>query len=155
MSKAGLFSIAAAALLIGLGAGVASAQSLPPERAPEALRNAPPAKIAPPMKAGESRPGDAASSTTGQGAAAGSAKLSGEKRSQISTAIRQQSVQPATFDVPLSIGTRVPQTERHHPLPAEVVTIHPAWRDHAFILVGDAIVIIDPSTRMIVAIIEA
>ena len=94
-------------------------------------------------------------STTGQGAASGAAKLSTEQRSKITTVIRQQKVQPVTLNVSISVGTRVPSSVRYYPLPVEVVTIYPEWRGYDFILVGDRIVILNPRTHEIVAIIEA
>ncbi len=94
-------------------------------------------------------------STTGQGAAAGAAKLSTDQRSKITTVIRQQKVQPVHLDVSISVGTRVPSSVHYYPLPGEVVTIYPEWRGYDYILVGDQIVIIDPRSHEIVAIIEA
>jgi hypothetical protein len=44
---------------------------------------------------------------------------------------------------------------RFYPLPAEVVTIYPEWRGYEFIQVGDQIVVVDPQTFEIVAVIEA
>ena len=55
----------------------------------------------------------------------------------------------------ISVGTRVPRDVRFHPLPAEVVTIYPEWRGYEFILVGDQIVVVDPRTFEIVAVLEA
>jgi hypothetical protein len=42
-----------------------------------------------------------------------------------------------------------------YPLPVEVITIYPQWRGYEYILVGEQIVIIDPRTHEIVAIVEA
>jgi hypothetical protein len=94
-------------------------------------------------------------STTGQGAAAGSANLSTEQRTKITTIIRQHKVEPAHLSVSVSVGTRVPTNVRFYPLPVEVITIYPQWRGYEYILVGEQIVIIDPRTHEIVAIVEA
>lgn len=98
--------------------------------------------------------GKSIATTTGQGAA-GAAKLSTEQRGKITTVIRQPKVKPAHLDVPISVGSRVPSSVHYHPLPVEVVTIYPEWRGYDYILVGDQIVIIDPRSHEIVAIIEA
>ena len=92
--------------------------------------------------------------TTGQGAA-GSAKLSTEQRTKITSVIRQQKVERTNLNVSVSIGTRIPGSVRFHPLPQEVFVIYPEWRGYDYILVGDQIVIVDPRTHEIVAIIEA
>jgi hypothetical protein len=55
----------------------------------------------------------------------------------------------------ISIGTRVPREIGFHPLPADVVTIYPEWRGYEFFLVRDQIVVVDPQTFEIVAVLEA
>lgn len=97
----------------------------------------------------------AQSSTTGQGAAAGSAKLSTEQRTKITSVIRQQKVAPVKLNVSVRVGTRIPANVHFYPLPQEVVVIYPEWRGYDYILVGDQIVIVDPRTHEIVAILEA
>jgi hypothetical protein len=94
-------------------------------------------------------------STTGQGAAAGAAKLSTEQRTQITSVFKQHRVEPAKLNVSVSVGTRVPNTVRFYPIPQDVVVIYPEWRGYNYILVGDQIVIIDPRTHEIVAVLEA
>lgn len=93
--------------------------------------------------------------TTGQGAAGARANLTTEQRSKITTVIKKQKVEPVKLDVDIRVGTRIPQHVRYYPLPAEVVTIYPQWRGFDYIVVGDTIVVIDPGTREIVAVIDA
>jgi uncharacterized protein DUF1236 len=93
--------------------------------------------------------------TTGQGAAAGSAKLTTEQRTKITTIIRQHKVEPAHLNVSVSVGTRIPASVHVYPLPVEVISIYPEWRGYDYILVGDEIVIINPRTHEIVAVVEA
>ena len=92
--------------------------------------------------------------TTGQGAA-GSAKLTTEQRTKITSVIKSQKVEPARLNVSVSVGTRIPADVRLHALPQEVIVIYPEWRGYDYILVGDQIVIINPRTHEIVAIVEA
>jgi hypothetical protein len=99
--------------------------------------------------------GAAKSSTTGQGAAAGSAKLSTEQRGKITTIIKQQKVAPAKLDISISVGTRVPDSVHFYPLPVEVIVLYPEWRGYDYILVGDEILVVDPRTHEIVAILDA
>jgi hypothetical protein len=93
--------------------------------------------------------------TTGQGAASGAAKLSTEQRTKISAAFRQHRVPSVHLNVSVSVGTRVPENVHFYPIPEEVVVIYPEWRGYDYILVGDEIVVIDPSSHEIVAILEA
>ena len=92
--------------------------------------------------------------TTGQGAA-GSAKLTTEQRTKISSVIREQKVERVNLNVSVNVGTRIPASVHVHPLPQQVFVIYPEWRGYDYILVGEQIVIINPRTHEIVAIIEA
>lgn len=95
------------------------------------------------------------SDTTGQGAAAGAAKLSTEQRTKITTVIKEQKVAPVEVNFEVNIGTQIPARVNYHPLPVEVIEIYPEWRGYYYILVSDQIVIIEPDTRAVVFIIEA
>ncbi|HET7806490.1 MAG TPA: DUF1236 domain-containing protein [Pseudolabrys sp.] len=95
------------------------------------------------------------STTTGQGAAAGSAKLSAEQRTKITSIIKQHKVAPTKLSVSVSIGTRIPASVHLYPLPVQVVEVYPEWRGFNYILVGDQIVVIDPRTHEIVAVLAA
>jgi hypothetical protein len=96
--------------------------------------------------------------TTGQGAAgrSGGAALTTEQRTKISTTIRQSNVRPATnVNFNISVGTVVPRSVTLHPLPAAVIEVYPDWRPYRFVLVGDEILVIDPATHRIVAVLDA
>jgi hypothetical protein len=102
----------------------------------------------------ESKGGEGTSRTVGQAGAG--AKLSTEQRTKITSVIKKEHVAPVehvNFNV--SVGTRVPHDVTFHPLPADVVTIYPEWRGYNFILVRDEIVVIDPQTYEIVAVINS
>ena len=62
-------------------------------------------------------------------------------------------VSSVTFS--LSVGTVVPRTVKYVPLPSRVVEIYPAWRSYHFFIVGDQIVIVEPDSLRIVAVIPA
>jgi Protein of unknown function (DUF1236) len=107
------------------------------------------------MNAEQKGAADGRSQTTIGQAGAG-AKLSTEQRTKITTVIRDQRVAPvnnANFSI--AVGTRVPREVTFHPLPAEVVSIYPEWRGYQFILVRDQILVVDPRTFEVVAILEA
>lgn len=94
------------------------------------------------------------SETVGQAGAG--AKLTTEQRTRITTVIRDQHVAPVNnVNFAVSIGTRVPRDIGFHPLPAEIVTIYPEWRGYEFFLVRNEIVVVDPRTLEIVAVLEA
>jgi hypothetical protein len=105
------------------------------------------------MNAEQKSATDTKSQTTGQAGAG--AKLSSEQRTKITTVIRGQHVQPLNnVNFSISVGTRVPRDVRFNPLPAEVVTVYPEWRGYEFILVNDQIIVVDPRTFEIVAVLD-
>jgi hypothetical protein len=100
--------------------------------------------------------GAAGQSTTTTGQAGAGAKLSTEQRTQITSVIKEQRVSPVTnVNFSISVGTRVPRDVHFHALPERVVTIYPEWRRYKFILVKEQIVIVDPNTFEIVAVLDA
>lgn len=106
------------------------------------------------IKSDQKNASDQAGTTTGQAGAG--AKLSTEQRTTIRTSITKQNIKPATnINFSISVGTRVPRTVGFHPLPAEVITVYPDWRGYEFFLVNDEIVVVNPRTLEIVAVIDA
>jgi Protein of unknown function (DUF1236) len=94
--------------------------------------------------------------TTTTGQAGAGARLTTEQRTRISTVIRDQHVAPVSnVNFAISVGTRVPREIGFHPLPQEIVTIYPDWRGYEFFLVRDEIVVVDPRTLEIVAVLPA
>ena len=107
------------------------------------------------MNAEQKGAADSRSQTTIGQAGAG-AKLSTEQRTRITTVIRDQHLAPVSnVNFQVAVGTRVPREVTFHPLPAEVASIYPEWRGYEFILVRNQIVVVDPRTFEIVAILEA
>jgi hypothetical protein len=93
-------------------------------------------------------------STVGQ--AGSGAKLTTEQRTKITTVIRDQHISPVTnINFAVSVGTRVPREVGFHPLPADIVTIYPDWRGYEFFLARNQIVVVDPRTLEIVAVLDA
>jgi hypothetical protein len=94
-------------------------------------------------------------SQTTVGLAGAAGKLSTEQRTKITTVIRDQHMAPANnVNFQIAVGTRVPRDVSFYPLPTEVVTIYPQWRGYEYILVRDQILVIDPRSKEIVAILD-
>src|SRR4029079_19247576 len=95
--------------------------------------------------------------TTGQGAAGGrgAANLTTEQKTKIRTVIKEKvHAQPVTnVNFSINVGNVVPRTVHFYPVPVEIVEIYPQWRGYNFILVNDEIIIIEPSSYKIVAVI--
>ena len=58
-------------------------------------------------------------------------------------------------DFQINVGTTVPRSVRVVPLPATIVEVQPAWRGFMYFVVGERIVIVEPDTLRIVAVIDA
>lgn len=107
------------------------------------------------MKSDQKNASDSKAGTTTGQAGAG-AKLSTEQRTSIRTSITKQNIKPVTnVNFSISVGTRVPRTVAFHPLPAEVITIYPDWRGYEFFLINGEIVVVNPRTLEIVAVLDA
>jgi hypothetical protein len=92
------------------------------------------------------------------GARGGSVQLSENQRTQIKTVIGRGSgprLSRSDVSFSLSIGTRVPRSVHFVTLPIEIVRIVPQYRGFEYFLVDDEIVIVDPRTLEIVAVIPA
>ena len=91
-----------------------------------------------------------------KGDAAKTVQLSTEQRGKIRTTIVDQKVERVTnVNFSISVGERIPRTVHYYPLPASVFVIVPEYEGYDYILVGDEILIIDPRTLEIVAVLPA
>ncbi|MTV17306.1 MULTISPECIES: DUF1236 domain-containing protein [Bradyrhizobium] len=82
-----------------------------------------------------------------------SVNINDQQRTRISTSISHLNVKPLNnVNFSLSVGAAVPRDVRLQPLPAEVVEIVPQYRGYNFVLVKDEIVIVEPSSYKIVAV---
>ena len=86
-----------------------------------------------------------------------SVNLTTEQRTTIRTTVLKGGDVPraAKVDFQINVGTTVPRTVRVVQLPATVIQIHPAWRGYMYFVVDDEIVIVEPGTMRIVAVIPA
>ena len=95
------------------------------------------------------------SKTTGNAATSATAAPPAEKRTQITSAIKQEKVEEVTnVNFNVSVGTIVPAGVRYHPMPSHIVEIYPEWRGYDFILVRGKYIVLRPHTHEIVYIIE-
>lgn len=106
-------------------------------------------------KSSDSKSSDSKSSTT-TGQAGAPARLSTEQRTQVKTVIQQQNVRSLTsVNFSISVGTKVPRSGvTFYPVPTQLVTIYPQYRGFQYVLVKEEIIIIDPNTFEIVAVIQ-
>jgi hypothetical protein len=80
-----------------------------------------------------------------------------EQRTKIRETVLRGGNAPRVTNINFSInvGTAVPRSIRVVTVPEVIVEIHPAWRGFLYFVYEDEIVIVDPSTYRIVAVVEA
>ncbi|MEN3382724.1 MAG: hypothetical protein V7608_2768 [Hyphomicrobiales bacterium] len=80
--------------------------------------------------------------------------LNVQQRTRISQTIARHSVRPLTnVNFSVSVGTAVPRSVRLNPLPADLATVVPQYRGYSYFVVEEQIVIVEPSSTQIVAVI--
>lgn len=81
-------------------------------------------------------------------------KITVQQRTEIRQVITQDKSAPRVTNVNfnISIGTVVPRTVQVAVLPTRVVEIYPVWRGYRYFIVGERIIIIDDSYRIVFVI---
>ena len=102
--------------------------------------------------------------TTGQGTAPTkgpnanlSVNITPENRTRIHEVFVKERSAPRVdhVDFGLSLGTAVPRSVHILAVPLPVIEIQPTWRGYEYFMVGDQIVIVNPRTMEIVAVLDA
>ena len=94
----------------------------------------------------------------GRSGSSTSVNLTSEQRTKIHSVIIADHSAPRVehVDFDVRVGTVVPRGKvKFAPLPSSIVEIEPVWRGYEYFLVGDEIVIVNPSDLHIVAVIPA
>jgi hypothetical protein len=118
-------------------------------------RSAPASKSATDEKAGAA--GSKSSAQNGAaGAAGGSVSLNAEQKTKIRTTVLRSSNAPkvsrSSINFNIRVGTVVPRSVHFVTVPATLVEIHPAWRGYSYFIVDEEIIIVEPSSFKIVAV---
>jgi hypothetical protein len=80
--------------------------------------------------------------------------LNVQQRTQLGQTIARHNVKPVTnVNFSISVGTAVPRSIQLNALPADLVTIVPQYRGYSYFVVEEQIVIVEPSSVQIVAVI--
>lgn len=87
----------------------------------------------------------------------GATQLSEQQRTTVRerftrSGVERNRVTNVNFDI--RVGANVPRSVVLHPLPADIVEIVPAYRGYRYVYVGDEIVIVNPATFAIVAVVS-
>ena len=87
----------------------------------------------------------------------GAVQLSDEQRTRIATRFSERldrrNVRPLSrSQISVSVGATLSRSVRFYAVPRDVVTIYPQFRNHQFVVVEDEIVIVEPRSRRVVAL---
>lgn len=105
------------------------------------------------------QPGQGGTPSTAQGqsgSADASVTFNTEQKTKIRQTIIQKSDAPRVSNVTfaLSVGTVVPRERvKLVAVPPTLIEIHPAWRGYLYFIVGDQLIIVEPSSHRIVAVV--
>jgi len=81
--------------------------------------------------------------------------LTTEQKTTIRKTVLTSSAPRVTHvDFDIKVGIVVPRTVRVAPLPTTIVEIEPEWRGYMYFVSGDEIIIVEPSTLRIVAVLD-
>jgi Protein of unknown function (DUF1236) len=100
--------------------------------------------------------GAAPSAAGGETKSAAPAALSTEQHVKFRETLRGEKVERLTnVRFSITVGEAVPRTVRLYRLPVSIMEYAPQYRGYEYILIGDEILIVDPRTLRIVAVIPA
>ena len=100
--------------------------------------------------------GAAPSAAGGETKSAAPAALSTEQNVKFRETLRGEKVERLTnVRFSITVGEAVPRTVRLYRLPVSIMEYAPQYRGYEYILIGDEILIVDPRTLRIVAVIPA
>jgi len=87
-------------------------------------------------------------------ASGGVVSLNVQQRTQIGQTIARHNVKPVTnVNFSIAVGTAVPGSVQLHALPSDLVTFVPQYRGYSYFAMEEQIVIVEPSTHHIVAVV--
>jgi len=94
----------------------------------------------------------AATRDSSQPDASGRIELGDQQQTRVTTAIRQQKIEPVTnLNFAVSVGTAVPSSVRLTPVPRDFADVLPQYRGYSFFVAQREVVIVDPQSFRIVA----
>jgi hypothetical protein len=83
-----------------------------------------------------------------------SVSLTTEQKTTIRNTVITSGPKVSSVNFAVKVGIVVPRTVRVAPVPATLVEIQPAWRGYMYFIYEDEIIIVEPRTLRIVAVLE-
>ena len=139
----------------------AANQAAPTQTAQPAAQPVQPSSAAPPAPqstptatAQQSTPSESPASQPSKQGSSGVVTLNTEQQTSIGQTIARHNVKAITnVNFSIAIGTKVPTSVQLRALPSDLVTFVPKYRGYSYVVVEEQIMIVDPGTHEIVAIV--
>jgi len=99
-----------------------------------------------------SRASSQSSTTTGSGGS--TVSLTTEQKTKIRTTVidKGPKIEKSQINFSINVGTVVPRSVHVVSVPTVLIDIHPEWRGYRYFVVGDELVIVEPDSLRIVAV---
>jgi hypothetical protein len=98
---------------------------------------------------------DTKSGSTVGAASSGAVNLTTEQRTTIrQTVLTSNAPRATSINFAINVGTVVPSSVRVVELPDTIIRIHPAWKGYRYFVYNDEIIIVEPRTLKIVAVLN-
>jgi hypothetical protein len=88
------------------------------------------------------------------GAVAQSIVVTPEIGTEFKTYVTTEKVAPVVVEGDIVVGTALPDTVVFQPVPDVIVTKSPELKGHRFAVVGERVVVVEPSTTKVVAVVD-
>jgi sporulation protein YlmC with PRC-barrel domain len=118
--------------------------------APAQPAQQPTAQAQQPASAAQPAPATSAASTASTTST--TTVLAPQQQTQVADLLAKENIQPANIKITVSEGMAVPSTVTMRPLPAGVVQVVPQYRGYQYFATSERIVIIEPTSRKVVAL---
>ena len=79
--------------------------------------------------------------------------VSPEVETEFRTYVTEQKVEPVTVDTDITVGAELPDTVVFQPVPDVIVEKSPEFKGYRYAYVGERIVIVEPSSTKVVAVV--
>jgi hypothetical protein len=96
----------------------------------------------------------AAQGTSAAQPAAASNALDTQQQSKIAELIVKENIKPANVTFSITQGMAIPSSVALYPVPASVLQLAPQYRGYSYFATSDRIVIVEPSKKTVVAVIQ-
>ncbi len=80
--------------------------------------------------------------------------ISTRQRARLHDVLIRRRVEPASVDFPVRVGARIPNYITSYPLPEEVHEYLPDYEGYRYFVTNDEVVLVDPDTLEVVAVLE-